>query len=103
MDQMTNKYAQGFGISLIIMMLFNAVLTVVKESYEPLIKGMAAISGHHWITHGTIVVVLFFILGLVFSGTRSEETSCNARRITVGTIVSAAIGAILISGFYLIG
>jgi uncharacterized membrane protein (DUF485 family) len=103
MDQLASKYARGFGISLIIMMLFNAVLTVAKESYEPFIKGMAAISGHHWITHGIIVVVLFFILGFVFSGTHSEKSSCSARSISIGTIVSAAIGAILIGGFYLIG
>ena len=103
MDQLTSRYARGFGISLVIVTLFNAVLTVMKESYAPLIKGMAAISGHHWITHGIIVVVLFFILGFVFSGTHSEKSSCSARSISIGTIVSAAIGAILIGGFYLIG
>jgi protein-S-isoprenylcysteine O-methyltransferase Ste14 len=103
MDQLTNKYARGFGISLIIMMLFNAVLTVTKEAYEPLIKGMAAISGHHWITHGIIVVVLFFILGFVFSGAQTEKSSwASARRVTICAILSAAIGAILIGGFYLI-
>ena len=104
MDQLTNKYARGFGISLIIMMLFNAVLTVMKESYAPLIKGMAAISGHHWITHGIIVVVLFFILGFVFSGAFSKETSGpSARGITIWTIVGSLVGVILIGGFYLIG
>jgi hypothetical protein len=104
MDQLTNKYTRGFGISLIVMMLVNAVLTVTKESYEPIIKGMAAISGHHWITHGIIVVLLFFILGFVFSSGQSGETSWpSARGITVGTIASAIIGVILIGGFYLIG
>jgi len=104
MDQLTNRYARGFGISLIVTMLFNAVLTVIKESYEPIIKGMAAISGHHWMTHGIIVVLLFFILGFVFSSGHSGETSWpSARGITVGTIVSAIIGLILIGGFYLIG
>jgi hypothetical protein len=103
MDQLANKYTRGFGISLIIMMLFNAVLTVTKESFEPLLKGMAAITGHHWITHGIIVVILFFILGFIFSGAQSEESSWpNARAMSIGTIVSAAIGAILIGGFYLI-
>ena len=104
MDQLTNKYARGFGISLIVMMLFNAVLTVIKESFAPLMKGMAATTGHHWITHGIIVVVLFFVLGFVFSGAQSEKSSWpSARGIFVGTIASAAIGCILIGGFYLIG
>ena len=104
MDQLTSKYARGFGLSLIIMLLFNAVLTITKESFEPIMKGMAAISGHHWITHGIIVVVLFFVLGFVFSGAQSEKSSWpSARGISVGTIVSAAIGFILIGGFYLIG
>jgi hypothetical protein len=70
----------------------------------PLIKGMAAISGHHWITHGIIVVVLFFILGFVFSGAYSIETSGpSARGITIWTIVASLVGVILIGGFYLIG
>jgi len=103
MDQLTNKYTRGFGVSLITVMLVNAVLTVVKESYEPIIKGMAAISGHHWITHGIVVILLFFILGFLFSSGQSGETSWpGARGVTIGTIVSAIIGGILIGGFYLI-
>jgi hypothetical protein len=102
MDQLTSKYTRGFGLSLIIMMLFNAVLTIAKESFAPLLKGMAAITGHHWITHGIIVIVLFFVLGFIFSGAQSEgNSSPSARGITVWTIVSAVIGLILIGGFYL--
>lgn len=104
MDQLVNKYTRGFGVSLIVVMLGNAVLTVIKESYQPIIKGMAGIAGHHWITHGVIVVLLFFILGFVFSSGQSGGTSGpSARGITVGTIVSTIIGLILIGGFYLIG
>ncbi len=103
MDQVMNKYTRGFGISLIVVILVNALLTVVKESFEPLMKGMAALSGHHWITHGIVVILLFFILGFVFSSGQPGETSWpSARGITVGTIVSAIIGLILIAGFYLI-
>jgi hypothetical protein len=103
MDQLTNKYTRGFGISLITVMLVNAVLTVIKESYEPILKGMAAICGHHWITHGIIVVLLFFILGFLFSSGQSGETSWpSAKGVTIGTIVSTIIGVILIGGFYLI-
>ena len=103
MDQLTNKYTKGFGISLIVVMLVNAVLTVVKESYGPIIKGMAAISGHHWITHGIIVVVLFFILGFAFSSGQSKEPSWpSARGMALGTIVSTILGLLLIVGFYLI-
>ena len=102
MEQLTNKYARGFGLSLVIMMLFNAVLTIIKESFDPLLKGMAAISGHHWITHGIVVVVLFFILGWVLSGVQADKISwSSARGITVGTVLSAVIGLILIGGFYL--
>src|SRR5512139_2892933 len=103
MDQLMNKYTRGFGVSLIVVMLVNAVLTLVKESYAPIIKGMATISGHHWITHGIVVILLFFILGSLFSSGQSGETSWpSAKGITVGTIVSSIIGLILIVGFYLI-
>jgi len=102
-NQVTGKYASGFGLSLMVMLILNGVLVIIKESSAPLQKWMAALTGHHWITHGFFVIVLFLVLGLIFSALQpAEKPWLDSRKIMIGTIVSAIIGYVLIVGFYLL-
>jgi hypothetical protein len=66
----------------------------------PLKKSMAAALGHHWTTHGAIVLVLFIVLGLVLSGTVKPDSMSGS---ALGkTIISAVIlGTVLLAAFYL--
>jgi nicotinamide riboside transporter PnuC len=102
-NQVTGKYASGFGLALMIMLVFNGLVVIVKEKADPLMNAMKAATGHHWITHGIVVIVLFLILGLIFSALQpAEKPWLDAKKIVTGTIVSAIIGYVLIVGFYLI-
>jgi hypothetical protein len=97
-EQTMERYISGFGLSLIIMLIFNALLVVVKET-TGLLKVMAGMTGHHWTTHGIVIVVLFLVLGFIFSG---KQPSLNARGVMKGTIATTIIGYVIIVGFYLI-
>jgi hypothetical protein len=57
----------GFGLAAVIAILFNTALAWVKDAYEPLNTYMASLTGHHWRTHGLVDVVVFFVLGYVFT------------------------------------
>jgi len=57
----------GFGLAAAITILFNTALAWVKDAYEPLNAYMASLTGHHWRTHGLVDVVVFFVLGYLFT------------------------------------
>lgn len=65
----------GFGIASVFAVVFNTVLTITKELYPPLLAFMKSISilgvKHHWLVHGLAVMVLFYLLGWVFSKKQS--------------------------------
>jgi len=56
----------AFGLSTVMVLLFNTILTWVKDSHKPLGHWMATIGGHHWITHGVLDVLVFVLLGILF-------------------------------------
>ncbi|QQG37922.1 MAG: hypothetical protein HYS26_04840 [Candidatus Kaiserbacteria bacterium] len=57
----------GYALAAIVAIVGNTLLTIAKESYEPLLQAMKAALGHHWTTHGVVIVASFFILGYLFS------------------------------------
>ena len=59
--------AAGFGLAAAITILFNTVLAWVKDAYAPLNDFMASLTGHHWRTHGIVDVVVFIVLGYLFT------------------------------------
>lgn len=87
----------AFGLAAAITILFNTVLALVKDAYDPLNKFMAQLSGHHWTTHGLADVVLFFALGLIFMNTRVAE------RLDSNRLVGLLIGSVVIAGLGLAG
>jgi formate hydrogenlyase subunit 3/multisubunit Na+/H+ antiporter MnhD subunit len=98
-NQGLDKWSVGFGISFLVASLFNALLIVAKESYAPLKDWMKALSGHHWISHGIFVIVLFIALGYALSRTDLDET-IDAAKTAWMVIAGTVLGGLIIVGFF---
>jgi hypothetical protein len=96
-----DKTTIGFGLSVAIMSILNTLLVIFKELTPPFKAGMASAMGHHWTTHGVIVIGLFLLLGFVFSGMAKPE-SWGADKLgkTILWLVIIAGGAL--AAFYLL-
>jgi len=91
----------GFGISAAIMSILNTLLVIVKELVPPLKKTMAATLGHHWTTHGAVVLVLFLVLGVVLACSVRPE-SWNGGRLGSLILWFVGIGIGTLAAFYLL-
>ena len=81
--------AAAFGLSAAITVVFNVVLAFIKDSWPALNSFMAALTGHHWRTHGLADVILFFLLGWLFM--RNNP----ARKLTTGSAVTVGAASVL--------
>jgi hypothetical protein len=66
-------FIPGFGLSFLVVSIINSILVIEKEANEGLKKWMAGLLGHHWVTHGVFIILLFFVLGWVFSRIKFDE------------------------------
>ncbi|HTZ39116.1 MAG TPA: hypothetical protein VMB77_03080 [Syntrophales bacterium] len=96
-----DKTTIGFGLSAAVMSILNALLVIFKELTPPFKAGMASAMGHHWTTHGVMVIVLFILLGFVFSGMAKPE-SWNADRLGKTILWSVIVGGGALAAFYLL-
>ncbi len=94
-----NKYALGFGLSLVVTNLFNAVVLVIKEVSAPVMNAMKAALGHHWITHAVLLIFVFIILGVVFS-VYEVAAKWDSRKMTYYIIGSVVISVVIITVFF---
>jgi len=97
------KYTRSFGLSFAITSVISALLVILKESNEDtILKAMAALTGHHWITHGIIVIILFAAMGWAFSRPNNGEGLNISTNALIGSIVaSVLVSGLLIAGFYI--
>jgi|GEM_PF-2059922 len=99
-----DKNTIGFGLASIIVIIFNTILTILKELYSPILTLMKSISvlgvKHHWLVHGLVVVILFFILGWYFS--KKEITTINDTFISKAIIWVTILCSLGIIIFFLI-
>ncbi|HVO66304.1 MAG TPA: hypothetical protein VMT12_07475 [Syntrophales bacterium] len=95
-----NKYAAGFGISLVVTSFLNAVILIIKEKNDAVMSAMKAALGHHWTTHGVIVIVVFLVLGFIFSGMKLEE-KFDDRQMLKYITWAVIISVLIIAGFNL--
>jgi len=56
---------------------------------------LVAITGHHWITHGLLDVIVFVVLGAVLSR-RDMNLSGN-------TLITSVVGSTILSGLIVVG
>jgi hypothetical protein len=86
------RVAVAFGTSAAITVLFNTVLAWIKDAFEPLNAFMAALTGHHWWTHGLFDLAVFFALGwfLMSRGTETHLTNRLAVRLAAAVVIAGA-------------
>jgi hypothetical protein len=98
------KYTKSFGLSFAITSVFSALLVIVKESSEEgVLALMKAVTGHHWVTHGLIDLILFVVLGWALSKVnKGNGLKMSAKGLVAYIVGAVLISWILISGFYLL-
>ncbi len=102
-NRTVSKYTTSFGLSLALASLFNALLVVVKEKSPAVQAEMKRLTGHHWITHVAIVLVLFVAFGFLFARVKGGQGLALPINRLIKTIVTGVVAAgIIIAGFYLI-
>lgn len=87
LDAKSSGYAKAYAYAAI----FNALLVLLKENVHPVFKLMASL-GHHWVTHGVLVLLVFFGLGIFFTGQNKQLTGTQAVSYLIwSTIVGGGI------------
>lgn len=88
----------AFGLSYAITSIFSALLVVLKEMSVGVHDALAAVTGHHWITHGVLNIIIFVVLGLVLSRSASSQMTTSSLITTI--IGSTVISGLIIAGFF---
>lgn len=87
----------GFGVSYAITSILSALLVVLKESSEAVHDGLAAVTGHHWVTHGLLDLIVFVVLGYLLSRRDMQMTG----KTLITTVVSATVvSGLIIAGYF---
>jgi hypothetical protein len=88
---------KGFVLAAAIAVIFNTALAWAKDSFPALNNFMKSVAGHHWTTHGLFVLILFLVLGAIF--TKSKAVSkIDPERLTtalIGSVMVASLGLAL--------
>ena len=98
------RYVKSFGLSFAITSVISAILVILKESNEDTVLAwMKAATGHHWVTHGLINLILFVVLGWVLSrANKGQGIKISASGLVSSIVGAVIISGVLISGFYLL-
>ena len=98
MEQNTNRISPAtisFGIGASIAIIFNTLLAWLKDSHPAVNDAMKAATGHHWITHGILVVLVFLLFGLLMRG--------RFLKLNGGALSIVIFASVLFGGFGLVG
>ena len=103
MSKLENMHV-SFGLSFAITSVVSAFLVILKESSEEgVLALMKAVTGHHWVTHGLINLILFVVLGWALSrANKGQGVKINANGLVSCIIGAVIISGVLIAGFYLL-
>jgi uncharacterized membrane protein SirB2 len=84
----------AFGLAAAIVALFNTALACTKDAYHPLNTFMNHVAGHNWTTQALADIILFVVMGLIFSGVHVSEKMKSDRLISflVAAVVIAGVG-----------
>jgi hypothetical protein len=98
-----SKHTISFGLSLALCAVLNALLVIAKERSKGVVDWMQKITGHHWITHVAIILILFALFGWCFAGTNGGQgPKMSVNRLT-GIVFSGVVaGVLIVLGFYVI-
>jgi len=103
-DASISKTTISFGLSAALASVVNALLVVAKEKDPTVMAALQKLTGHHWVSHSAIILVLFAVFAWIFAkanGGRGIQITANG---LIGTLVSGVvIGGLVILGLYLVG
>ena len=98
-----SKYTISFGLSLALCSVLNALLVVTKEKSRTVTSALQRITGHQWVTHVIIFLVLFLFFGwLLARANRGQGPKLAVHRLTGIVLAGIVAGGLIITGFYLI-
>jgi len=89
----------GYGISYSVTSIFSALLVILKESNESVQGLLVALSGHHWVTHGILNLILFVVLGVILSRREIDMSGDTLTKLVVGSTI---VGGLIIALFFLL-
>ena len=99
-----SKYTISFGLSAALASVINALLVVAKEKIPAVMGGLQTLTGHHWVSHSAIILVLFTLFGWLFARANNGRGIQLSVSRLIGTLAAGvATGGLIIIGFYLIG
>jgi len=99
-----SKYTVSFGLSAALSSVINALLVVVKETSPCVLAAMKKVTGHQWVTHSAIVLILFGFFGWLLARVNGGQGLQMSVNRLVRTIMAGVVtGGVIIIGFYLIG
>lgn len=94
-----NSTIKGYGISYSITAIFSALLVVLKESSETVHGLMVALTGHHWVTHGVLNLILFVALGVIFS---RQELNMSGNMLIKLVVGSTILSGLIIATYFIL-
>ena len=96
-----SKHTFSFGLSLALCAVLNALLVVAKETSRGVSDWMQKLTGHHWITHVAMMLVLFAVFGWSLPAPK-HSAGMPANRLT-GIVCSGVVaGVLIVLAFYVI-
>ncbi len=103
MDNNNSRYTVSFGLSAALCAVLNALLVIAKESRKNVANWMQKATGHHWITHVAIIVVLFALFGWIFARMNNGQgPKMPLNRLSNIILAGVVAGVVIILGFYVI-
>jgi hypothetical protein len=98
-----SKHTISFGLSLALCALLNALLVIAKERNKGVADWMQKITGHHWITHVAIILLLFAMVGWCFARTNGGQgPKIPVNRLTRIVFSGVIAGVLIVVAFYVI-
>ncbi len=99
-----SKYTISFGLSAAVASVINALLVVAKEKNPTVMATLQRLTGHHWISHSAIILILFGFFGWLFGRANGGQGLKMSVNRLIGTIMAGVVtSGLIIIGFYLIG
>ncbi len=99
-----SKYTISFGLSLALASVMNALFVVAKEKIPTVMAGLRSLTGHHWVSHGVIILFLFAAFGWMFAQANDGlGPGIPVNRLISLLVSGVAAGVLIICGFYLMG
>lgn len=94
----------SFGVSLAAASVINGIVVVAKEKSPAVLAAMQKLTGHHWITHVLVILLIFAGGGWILGRANGEFAEKGiAAALTSIVVAGVLLGAVTIVGFYLLG